>query len=103
MSRVSNADAETIRRQIMTAFKYAVTPGNEPVIVRDWVDDGDCAIVWECGPFEWTLIYSELEYGDTVDREFGFKLDGTPVVSLPNVIVSPYHGHAVTLHTENWE
>ena len=45
-------------------------------------------------------VYSELEHGD-VDREFGFKLDGTPVVELPNVTVSPYYSYAVTLHTED--
>ena len=101
MSRVSNADAERIRRMIVTAFKYQVGPGNEPVIVRDWMSDGDCAIVWECGPYEWSLMYSELEHGDTMDREFGFKLDGTPVVELPNVTVSPYYSYAVTLHTED--
>jgi hypothetical protein len=51
----------------------AMWGGTRPVAVRDWGGDGDHAVVWEEGPYNWTML---LDGGR--DEEFGMQWKAIP-------------------------
>lgn len=96
---VTDAKAEQLRKSIAKAFP-GYEHGRGPVVVRDWHTDGDCVIMWEEGPFEWTIAYCEMAAGyDFKDPEFGltWKALKKPVAK---VFVEPYNSWVLAVYKD---
>lgn len=97
---VSETKAEQLRKSIARAFPSHAGIGRGPYVVRDWNTAGDCVIIWEEGPADWTIAYCEMAAGyDYKDLEFGFvhKALRKPV---GKVFVEPYNGCVLAVYKD---
>ncbi len=95
---VSQRKAEAVRNSVAKAF--GVGEGEiGPKIIRDWNRDGDVVIVWEEGPYEWTLAYCDLAAGYTaIDEEFGFRRK--PIKPVKGVFTEPYTASVLEIYDD---
>jgi hypothetical protein len=74
-ARVTQRQANAVRDAVAATFAPWVTEDNGPTVNMefDWPSGpAHPAVVWEGGPFEWTML---LHGG--VDEEFGFRVEAT--------------------------
>lgn len=95
--KVTRRDAEKVLAGVRRAYRPYLRAGyNEPMLVRNWrFFDGPpvpYAIVWEGGPFEWTM---HVPFGGR-DEEFGGTI---PAIDVPDgIYTEPYTGWALGIY-----
>ncbi|RLE16365.1 MAG: hypothetical protein DRJ50_15140, partial [Actinobacteria bacterium] len=80
-TQVTKAQAEKCLAAVKDRYKAWLGDGADEPVLRmkfDWFGDPGPAIVWEGGPYEWTM----LVYGG-IEEEFGFKLEA---VEFPKTV-----------------
>lgn len=97
--KVKKADAIKVLNAVKAQFKGWIDPDmpdSGPKLVKDfdWSGTGGApyAIVWEGGPFEWTMTAGH----GGIDEEFGFKIKA---VAFPeSVFCEPMTGWALGIY-----
>lgn len=97
--KITAAKAEQVRKSIVKAFGAEEGPYG-PTVVTQWGYGADYTVVWEEGPYQWTMIYSQIAAGyDERDEEFGFKWKAikNPV---KGVFLQPATNYALSIYPE---
>ena len=96
MATSLKSKADSIAKKIAKTYGY---DGSE-IYVRpnSWGTTG-YEIVWESGPYEWAITFSEIIAGyEAIDQEFGFKMK--PVKAPAGVFCEPGYSFTLCVYAE---
>lgn len=106
---LSTAKAQAALKALVDhpAFKAYIQPGlgfSEPVLVEAWSANGDWAITWEEGPFEWAMVATAGGVDEemaSLGEEFGISpVFHAPVEFPKGVYAEPYSGCVLALYAD---
>ncbi len=98
---VTETQAQNVLDYIRAVYNVSPDEAYGPTIVWGWHQDGVPSIIWEDGPFEWTLAYNEYAAGyAALDEGIGASFSApAPLAPPTGVFCEPYNSFVLQVYT----
>ena len=95
MSAITKRQAEATLARVKKQFSVWLSDGqDEPLLVKGWDSPNVWSILWDGGPFEWTMFFPH----GGIEEEFGFNIKATDTIK--GVFAEPYSYTVLNLYKE---